>query len=206
MRIPRNARLLLVALGLLALGLGVWQVAGAGRQTTMVRVLAASRDLPAGSVITPAATTWQEVAQLSAGAYLQDAPKTGSLMLSTVAAGELIPNRAVGVEPFAGRSVVTLKPAVLPVRTLQVGDIVDVWVQHSANSSVQSESAPTLIATEAEVVAISAEQGGFSSGSQRVDLSVERSQIEGLVSAALGAQNQLAVVRSASMRDVKAGT
>lgn len=204
MRIPRNARLLLVALGLLVLGLGLWQVAGAGRPPAMVRVLAASRDLPAGSVITSAATTWQEVTQLSAGAYLQAAPKAGSLMLSTVVTGELIPSRSVSAEVFLGRSVVTLKPAVLPVRALQVGDIVDVWVQHATSSATQSEPMLTLIATEAEVVAISAEQGGFSSGSQRVDLSVERSQIEGLVSAALGAQNQLAVVRSTSMRDVKA--
>lgn len=202
MRISRLTKRIILILGLALVALAFWQLSGQSRPAATVRVLAASHDLPVGSTLSSSATTWLEVTVPSSAAYLTQPPGRGSIMLDSIPAGELIPLRAVGLHPFAARAVVTLKPAILPVRVLRVGDVVDVWVQRANASQLQAASALELVATEAEVVAISAEQGGFSAAGQRVDLSVARGQLEGLVSASLTAQAQLELVRTPSLRDL----
>lgn len=189
--------------GLALLVLGIWELISQARPPATVRVLAASRDLPVGAAFNSASTTWLELPVPSSAAYLNQIPKKGSIMLDSVPAGELIPLRSVGLYPFSGRAVVTIKPAILPVRQLRVGDMVDVWVQRASSPTNQVNPALELVATEAEVVAISTEQGAFAASGQRVDLSVSRGQLEGLVSATLTAQAQIELVRAASLLDLE---
>ena len=203
MRLSRLTKRVILLFGLALLVLGIWELISQVRPPATVRVLAASRDLPVGAAFNSASTTWLELPVPSSAAYLNQIPKKGSIMLDSVPAGELIPLRSVGLYPFSGRAVLTIKPAILPVRQLRVGDMVDVWVQRASSPTNQVNPALELVATEAEVVAISTEQGAFAASGQRVDLSVSRGQLEGLVGATLTAQAQIELVRAASLLDLE---
>ena len=84
-----------------------------------------------------------------------------------------------------GANVVSIRPVVVPVRALRVGDVVDVWTTPSA-----------LIASQATVLAVSADEQGYSAATKTIDLGVKADQVQALLAAQLADQSRLAVVRS----------
>lgn len=180
----------LLALGLGSLAIGTWQLVDRNEAApSTVRVLTATTDLPAGSVVSAKQLGWVELPQAIAGAYLRVHPTAGAMMLQTVTVGELLPARAVGlasgIGSFSRANVVSIKPVVAPVRDLRVGDVVDVWTTPSA-----------LIATQATVLAVSADEQGYASANKTIDLAVQPDQVQALLAAQLADQSKLAVVRS----------
>lgn len=186
-------RYALLAIGLAALAIGAWQqLAPSEPSSSNVRVLTATSDLPAGSIVTAKQLGWAEVPQGLAEAYLRSAPVAGAAMLQTVKTGELVPARAVGASAAIGANVVSIRPVVVPVRSLRVGDVVDVWTTPSA-----------LIATRATVLAVSVDEQGYSALAKTIDIAVEPSQVQALLAAQLADQARLAVVRSLSAGDAR---
>jgi Flp pilus assembly protein CpaB len=180
----------LLAIGLGSLALGVWQLVDRPETSSAnVRVLTAAVDMPAGSLVDSKQLAWVELPQSLAGAYLKSAPAAGAIMLQTVTVGELLPARAVGSgsgsNSVAGANVVSIRPVVVPVRALRVGDVVDVWTTPSA-----------LIASQATVLAVSADEQGYSAATKTIDLAVQADQVQALLAAQLADQSRLAVVRS----------
>lgn len=202
MRITKSVRKALLVVALVLIGVGLAQmVIGKVLKPTNVRVMAALTDLPAGSALRASSTGWVEVDSSVAGGYLKDAPAPGLILLETVARGEMVPLRVIGSEPNSYRSIVTIKPLVSPVRELKVGDRVDVWARALPNSSSELP-APTMIATMAQVVAVSGDQSAVGSQMQTIDISIERNQLLGTVAAALDSRTVLAVVRTPSLADL----
>lgn len=187
--------LLIVALVLIGAGLAQMLVGKLAKPTT-VRVLTALVELPAGSLLNASSTQWVEVDPNLAVGYLQDAPAPGAVLLETIGRGELVPLRVVGSEPNSTRSVVTIKPLVSPVRVLKVGDMVDVWARGAANPA-----APMLVATMAQVVAVSADGSAMSPSTRTIDIAIDKNQLVGTVAASLDSQTVLAVVRTPSLAD-----
>ncbi|MEY4450616.1 MAG: hypothetical protein RLZZ304_991 [Actinomycetota bacterium] len=180
----------LLAIGLGSLALGAWQLVDRPETSSAtVRVLTAAVDMPAGSLVDSKQLAWVELPQSLAGAYLKSAPAAGAIMLQTVTLGELLPSRAVGSgsgsNSVAGANVVSIRPVVVPVRALRVGDVVDVWTTPSA-----------LIASQATVLAVSADEQGYSAATKTIDLAVQADQVQALLAAQLADQSRLAVVRS----------
>ncbi|MEY3538151.1 MAG: hypothetical protein RL645_965 [Actinomycetota bacterium] len=180
----------LLALGLGSLALGAWQLVDRPETSSAtVRVLTAAVDMPAGSLVDSKQLAWVELPQSLAGAYLKSAPAAGAIMLQTVTLGELLPSRAVGSGSgnnlVTGANVVSIRPVVVPVRALRVGDVVDVWTTPSA-----------LIASQATVLAVSADEQGYSAATKTIDLAVQADQVQALLAAQLADQSRLAVVRS----------
>lgn len=180
----------LLAIGLGSLALGAWQLVDRPETSSAtVRVLTAAVDMPAGSLVDSKQLAWVELPQSLAGAYLKSAPAAGAIMLQTVTLGELLPSRAVGSgsgsNSVAGANVVSIRPVVVPVRALRVGDVVDVWTTPSA-----------LIASQATVLAVSADEQGYSAATKTIDLGVKADQVQALLAAQLADQSRLAVVRS----------
>jgi uncharacterized protein len=197
--------LTIVALVLIGAGLAQMFISKAVKPTT-VRVLTALVELPAGSMLTQGSTGWAEVEPGIAAGYVRQIPAEGLVLLETLGRGELVPLRAVGSEPNANRSIVTIKPLVSPVRELRIGDVVDVWAKSLAGfgsaSDTGSESsmpAPTMVATMARVVAVSSESAGIASAARTFDIAIDRDQLLGAVTAALDSQTVLAVVRTPSL-------
>ena len=202
MRISKPIKRAALAIGLLLLVVSAWQFVATNRQNTKtVRVLAATRDIAAGAILASNAIAWHEVGEDVAGAYLTKTPRVGSVMLITVTAGELIPSRSVGAEPFATGAVVTVKPTVMPVRTPKIGDRVDIWVQEPKSTTGETTNLLTQVAEAAQVVAVSTEQAAFGGGPKTIDLLVSRDELQGVVAATLTSQAELAIVRSNSLRD-----
>lgn len=202
MRISKPIKRAALAIGLLLLVVSAWQFVATNRQNTKtVRVLAATRDIAAGAILASNAIAWHEVGEDVAGAYLTKTPRVGSVMLITVTAGELIPSRSVGAEPFATVAVVTVKPTVMPVRTPKIGDRVDIWVQEPKSTTGETTNLLTQVAEAAQVVAVSTEQAAFGGGPKTIDLLVSRDELQGVVAATLTSQAELAIVRSNSLRD-----
>ncbi len=180
----------LLAIGLGSLALGAWQLVDRPETSSAtVRVLTAAVDMPAGSLVDSKQLAWVELPQSLAGAYLKSAPAAGAIMLQTVTLGELLPSRAVGSGSgnnlVTGANVVSIRPVVVPVRALRVGDVVDVWTTPSA-----------LIASQATVLAVSADEQGYSAATKTIDLAVQADQVQALLAAQLADQSRLAVVRS----------
>lgn len=199
--------LTIVALVLIGAGLAQMFISKAVKPTT-VRVLTALVELPAGSMLTQGSTGWAEVEPGIAAGYVRQIPAEGLVLLETLGRGELVPLRAVGSEPNANRSIVTIKPLVSPVRELRIGDVVDVWAKSLAGfggtsardtGSESSMPAPTMVATMARVVAVSSESAGIASAARTFDIAIDRDQLLGAVTAALDSQTVLAVVRTPSL-------
>lgn len=193
--------LLIVALVLIGAGFAQMLV-GKLVKPTSVRVLTASIDLPSGSLLSANSTQWVEVDSIVAVGYLQSLPVAGSVLLESVGRGELVPLRAVGSEPNFTRSIVTIKPLVSPVRVLKVGDIVDVWSRStSAGAADGATAVPSLIATMAQVVAVSADGSTMSPTTRTVDIAIDKNQLVATVAASLDSQTVLALVRTPSLFD-----
>ena len=201
MRITKSVRKALLVIALVLIGVGLAQmIIGKVLKPTSVRVMTALTDLPAGSALRASETGWVEVDSSVAGVYLKDLPGPGSILLETVARGEMVPQRVIGSEPYSYRSIVTIKPLVSPVRELKVGDRVDVWARELPNGTTDLP-APTMIASMAQVVAVSEDQSAIGSQMQTIDISIERNLLRGIVSAALDSRTVLAVVRNPSLAD-----
>ena len=193
--------LLIVALVLIGAGLAQMLV-GKLVKPTSVRVLTASIDLPSGSLLSANSTQWVEVDSIVAVGYLQSLPVAGSVLLESVGRGELVPLRAVGSEPNFTRSIVTIKPLVSPVRVLKVGDIVDVWSRATSGGAANGATpVPSLIATMAQVVAVSADGSAMSPTTRTVDIAIDKNQLVATVAASLDSQTVLALVRTPSLFD-----
>ena len=202
MRVTKSVRRALLVIALILIGAGLAQmVIGKVLKPTSVRVMAALADLPAGSALRANETGWVEVESSIAGGYLKDPPAPGSILLETVARGEMVPLRVIGSEPSSYRSIVTIKPLVSPVRQLKVGDRVDVWARALPNSA-SDLPAPSIVATMAQVVAVSGDQNSMGSQIQTIDISIERNQLLATVAAALDSRSVLAVVRTPSLADL----
>lgn len=185
MRLRLNFKYALVAIALACLAAGLWQAFLVPKQELrLIRVISAARSLPAGVTISAPELTWVEVPEGLAGAYLTKVP-ADAVLLRPVALGELVPAAALGFGQAQRPQVVSVQPLVVPVRSLQVGDFVDVW------------AAPgSLVAVAAQVTAVSAANQSLGSVPQRIDLAVAPEQMDALLKVALADQPRLALVRS----------
>lgn len=169
------------AAGLLAVA-AVLGGAVAGRGGDAVQVLAASRDLSAGS----SAADLEPVAVPAAIAdrYLSaDAAVTGVLRWP-IMAGELVP--ASALMDSVGESTRLVSIPVDPLHApggLGAGDLVDVWMTPRADTGAAlGGQPPTLVLADAVVTSVVTDGTGFAGG-WGVELAVPESAVERMVSA-----------------------
>ena len=184
MRLSKNVKYAVLALALACLGFGLWQLAGGAASGPVIRVLVAKQDIPVGARIDQATLDWVELPQAFGATYLAALPSSGGHATRSVAAGELLSIAAVSTAPVLGRSVVSIRPEVLPVQPLQIGDVVDVWTKPG-----------TIVAKRAEVVAVTPDEAGFAASTKTVDLAVESIEVSGVLTLALADQPKFALVR-----------
>lgn len=192
----RDTRLLVgLAIVLLATTLGAKVIAAADDR---VPVYAATQLLRPGDELGPDNLAVVQV-QLGAGAgrYLlaSGAAPTGRYVLREVAAGELVPESAVGERDAVGVQPVTVRVDSLVATALVAGSVVDVYVSRRDRTSTQEEyGAPQRLLTAVTVAWLpSLDRFGTGGTQSAVQLLVPVAHVPDML-AAMDQQDRIALV------------
>lgn len=176
-----DVRLLLGILLVAASIAGVWFVVTAARQTAPV--YAAAGTIVQGQAITADDLRVVEVAlgQVS-GAYLTPAALEGDLVATrTVAAGELVPQSAVGEAAGSRTTSVVVRSAVDVPASVEPGAVVEVWAAPQIERGVYDT--PRILVADATVVEVTRDDSMMGSAEAALEVVISRADVAEVLAA-----------------------
>jgi hypothetical protein len=176
-----DVRLLLGILLVAASIAGVWFVVTAARQTAPV--YAAAGTIVQGQAITADDLRLVEVAlgQVS-GAYLTPAALEGDLVATrTVAAGELVPQSAVGEAAGSRTTSVVVRSAVDVPASVEPGAVVEVWAAPQIERGVYDT--PRILVADATVVEVTRDDSMMGGAEAALEVVISRADVAEVLAA-----------------------
>lgn len=176
-----DVRLLLGILLVAASIAGVWFVVTAARQTAPV--YAAAGTIVQGQAITADDLRVVEVAlgQVS-GAYLTPAALEGDLVATrTVAAGELVPQSAVGEAAGSRTTSVVVRSAVDVPASVEPGAVVEVWAAPQIERGVYDT--PRILVADATVVEVTRDDSMMGGAEAALEIVISRADVAEVLAA-----------------------
>lgn len=173
---------------------GVWLVVAAARQT--VPVFAAARTIVPGETV---ASDDVRVVEVSLGqveqAYASPATlEPGAVAVTTIPAGHLVPQDALGDAAALRTTTVVLHSATELPAAVASGSTVEVWAAPQLERGVFD--APRILVPVATVVAVSQDDSIMGSSGPAVELVIERADVADTLAALAGGAN-LSIVPTA---------
>lgn len=174
---------------------GVWLVVAAARQT--VPVFAAARTLVPGDTV---GSDDLRVVDVALGA-LEDAYATpatlqpGSVATRTIAAGELVPQDAVGAAEGLRTTRVVVHSATEIPAAVTAGSTVEIWVAPQLERG--TFDAPRILVPTATVVSVTSDQSMMGSAGPAVEVVIGRSDVPDTLAAIAGGSS-LSIVPTAA--------
>ena len=168
---------LAVALILAAVGLVITM----SRPAATVEYLVATRDLPSGSALSPAAFVSVPMSLGTSGKnYLRELPPSATLS-GPLRAGDLLEQSAIGAS--TSRFSIVLSPSQPVAAGIRVGSRVDVWYV-AKSAGLDAAAAPVRVATGLEVRSIASLEQGLSAGANglsKLEVAAQESELPGLI-------------------------
>jgi hypothetical protein len=189
-----DVRLLLGILLVAASIAGVWFVVTAARQTAPV--YAAAGTIVQGQAITAEDLRVVEVALGQvAGAYLTPAALEGDLVATrTVAAGELVPQSAVGEAAGSRTTSVVVRSAVDVPASVEPGAVVEVWAAPQIERGVYDT--PRILVADATVVEVTRDDSMMGGAEAALEVVISRADVAEVL-AALADGDAISVIPTA---------